>query len=253
MAIDTADAVYIQLSYSAALSVYSASGTLFTTVALVSTAPDICVIKYNTSGTALFAIKAGSTNDVLGGCVVDPSTNNFYVFFSGSNPTNIYDAAGVLQKTFAGGAYIIKYSSTGSFLWAVRMFTTQGTQLYNLSLTPAGEPVGYGLYTGGATSVALTFYNTSDAAVTTRASSTFNQDFIVKYDGNGTYVYNTTITGTAAGVGVAMFDAKTSGVQALAGGYSATSVPSFKNPTDTVQSTLTSIGGTDMFLARYVF
>ncbi|NBX48636.1 hypothetical protein EBT25_01620, partial [bacterium] len=51
LAIDTADAVYIQLSYSAALSVYSASGTLFTTVALVSTAPDICVIKYNTSGT----------------------------------------------------------------------------------------------------------------------------------------------------------------------------------------------------------
>lgn len=254
LTVDSTNSVFIPISYGSALNVYNANGTLWGTIALISTAQDVCLIKYSSAGAVSWAIKGGSaSSDIICGAVCDKVDDSVYFSFSGSNPSSVYNASGVLSATLLGGAYIIKYNSAGAFLWAVRMWTTSSTLVFCMALTPNREVVVFGNYNGGPSSVALTFYNTAGTSVDTKASATYNQLFIAKYDSSGTYKYSSLITSTAVGLGIADLDCSSSIAQTLVGGYSATSLPTFNTPSGVASSSQTSIGSTDIFLCRYVF
>jgi hypothetical protein len=246
---DSSDNVFINMTYAAALSVYNAAGTLWGSVSLVSNAPDGCLIKYNSTGAVVWALKEGSANDSIAGTAVDKVNNWTYWAFSGANPTFIYNSTGATISR-AGGAYIVKYDSAGALLWVVRMWTTSSTLINHISMTSDNKIVVYGVFSGGTT---LTFYNAANVAVGTQPSAAYTQFFIAKYDSAGSLEYSTTITSTAALGLTANIDGNSGTTQVVIGGYSATGLPTFRNPSGTAQSSQTSIGQNDMFLCRYVF
>ncbi|GAB3195427.1 hypothetical protein ABID22_004029 [Pontibacter aydingkolensis] len=204
---------------------------------------DIFIVKYDPSGTAVWAKSAGSSGGGANGhdggqSIVADASGNLYItgYFSGNAkfgnlPT--IDPKSSNQKD----AFIAKYNTSGDAIWArsVGIETTYTTGEYGITLDMGGNAYITGAYIGTATIGGTTLtnsggadiyvakYSTNGVVEWVRKAGSTNVDlpYGITTDGSG----NTVVTGYFSGI--ATFDG---------GG---TIVP------------VTSTGGTDIFIAKY--
>ena len=197
---------------------------------------------------------AGTGNDTGQAVATDPSGNVFVTGLYGAALT-LYNAAGVSNAAlaFTGGydAFLAKYSSNGTVLWAARIAgtTTSDDRGYGVATDPSGNVFVTGYY-----SAALTLYNSSGVSNAALAFTGGQDAFLAKYDSNGTVVWAAQIAGTTtsgdAGQAVAT---DSSGNVFVTGIYSrALTLYNATSVGGAYSNTLAFTGGTyDAFLAKY--
>lgn len=162
---------------------------------------DPFLVKYNTSGTLLWARTWGSTDTDQANDLSIDSSGNIYItgFVGADNEVVDFDGtAGVDNKTTGSSAayYITKYLSNGDYAW---------TQIIPTAYNISGVSVRVG---SDGNIYILGFFNSFNTnqdfdpgvGVENHASSNRLKFFFQKYDSNGTYIW----TKTAEGAGVAI-------------------------------------------------
>ncbi|HEU5179229.1 MAG TPA: PKD domain-containing protein, partial [Candidatus Polarisedimenticolia bacterium] len=194
---------------------------------------DIFIAKYSSSGAYQWSRSFGSTGSDIGyGIGVDSSGNVVVIGqFSG---TVDFGGGGL---TSAGGTdiFLAKYSSSGAHLWSKRFGGT-------------GNEVGYGIAVAGNGDMALTGYFGYFGDATTdfgggRLTSVGGQDiFVAKFSASGDHVWSRAMGGTGQDTGFSV--GMDSGGNVVVTGY-------FQNAVNFGGGSLTSTGGTDIFLMKY--
>lgn len=252
LASDSTNAVYLQVAYSNAYSVYNGGGsnaqTLWGTINPVSTPADQCLIKYNSAGAVQWAVRWGSPSaEQASSTVCDTTDNSVYATGSGTDFIQVYNSSGALAATIAGGGFVFKFDANGNFLWNVRV---GGGAVSNVAITSNRDIVGSGWLpaSGG------TFYNASNVLCNTVGASTFGPAFIACWDRNGSFLWVTTSTGNTAGV---LLNTVAANDRRVGGCITTSNTPqNFLTPSGVTQSTQNLIpGGTgiDVFLVSYLF
>ncbi|MEO6303272.1 MAG: gliding motility-associated C-terminal domain-containing protein [Bacteroidia bacterium] len=175
----TSTDVYIVGSFKGNLS--SKYGASFSSATGIT---DGLVAKYDALGNVLWAFKiSGATGDEeVRGVAVDPS-GNVYVTGSFNSTTDFDPSASIFNLTSAGGTdgFLAKYSSVGSFLWAVKFGGANNEDSFKMAVDANGIYI-----TGSYESIPTTFYSYSSAITkTTFFNSNQLNMFGAKYDANG--------------------------------------------------------------------
>jgi hypothetical protein len=238
------------------LNIFAANGS---TVSLTLTntntdaVTDPFVVKYNSSGTPLWARRIGGTNsDQALSVSTDSSGNVIVAGYHFSNPLNIYAANGTtISFTLNGaGVFIVKYDPNGTPLWARRMggnffsftesVTTDSSRNVIVAGSYASNPLN--IFAADGSTVSFTLNNSmSDAS----------QDiFVVKYDPNGTPLWARRMGGTVNDQGSSV-TADSSGNIVVSGRYNSNPLNIFAANGTTVSFTLANSGGQDAFIVKY--
>ncbi len=169
----------------------------------MSTNGDIFIVKYDTSGNVIFAKTAihslnsavstacsSLCTDMAGNAYIAGITSNIY---SLSQPTSITFDAITLVDSVTSFSFIVKYSSSGSALWARKPNGTGNwsSSGYSIASNNLGKIYTTGWYTGSSISFgsnAITNYGV-------------NNVFLTKYDSSGNVIYARDIGGTDSDYG----------------------------------------------------
>jgi hypothetical protein len=135
---------------STTLTIYNANGTTFTTLANAG-GNDGFVVKYDSSGTPLWARRvSGTSSELPFGSSTDSSGNIIVAGRYDSNPLTIYNANGTTFTTLAnaGGndVFVVKYNSDGTPLWAKRVGGTGSDTANSVTTDSAGNIIVGGYY-----------------------------------------------------------------------------------------------------------
>ncbi len=160
---------------------------VFDTITLTNSgSADVFTVKYDTNGNVLWAKRAGGSNlDFANSITTDGSGNVIVtgVFLSNS----ISFGSTTLTNPFVSGMFIVKYSSSGTVIWAKK---PQGTSYGNDNGNYIITDISGNIYiTGYFTSTTLTFDTISISAVTG------NEMFIVKYSPTGSALWASRVGG----------------------------------------------------------
>lgn len=236
IAIDGSSNIYITGEFAGTVD-FDPSGT---TANLSATASyDVFVAKYNSSGNYVWAQKVSTTwNDFSYGITVDGSAN---VYITGQFNGTAYFGSQTITSPGADNAFLAKYNSSGTALWAK-----------NVASSGLGSAQGKSVKVDGSGNVYLTgtFIGTFDfdpGSGNAALASTIQEDvFLAKYDGSGNYLW-------AGKMGGSMQDVSTSMVLDASGNAYVTGY--FNSTADFDMSAgttnLTSAGGADIFLVKY--
>ena len=113
---------------------------------------DSFVVKYDSTGTPLWARRLGGTGDEYANSVNTDSSGNIVVAgYYASNPLTIFAADGsttftTLANAGGFGAFVVKYDSAGTPLWARRLDGTGGESANSVSIDSSGNIVVAGNY-----------------------------------------------------------------------------------------------------------
>ncbi len=200
---------------------------------------DIFIVKYDASGTVLWAKSVGGTDYEVGNCIATDASGNVLITGYFYSPTITF---GTFTLTNGGNAgdcdiFIVKYDSSGTVLWAKSAGGTSNDYGYSVATDASGNVLvtGY-FYSPTITFGTFTLTNTGSADI-----------FIVKYDASGTVLWAKSAGGTDEDEGYGIATDASGNV--LATGY-------FTSPTITFGSfTLTNpinIGiAPDIFIVKY--
>lgn len=236
IAIDGSSNIYITGEFAGTVD-FDPSGA---TANLSATASyDVFVAKYNSSGNYVWAQKVSTTwSDFSFGITVDGSAN---VYITGQFNGTAYFGSQTITSPGADNAFLAKYNSGGTALWAK-----------NVASSGNGSAQGKSVKVDGSGNVYLTgtFIGTFDfdpGAGNVMLGSTIQEDiFLSKYDGSGNYLW-------AGKMGGSMQDVSTSMVIDAGGNTYVTGY--FNSTADFDMSAgtanLTSAGGADIFLVKY--
>ncbi len=201
------------------------------TVLTNSGSGDMFIAKYDTSGTVVWAKKAGGQYDDEGYSVSADAFGNIYVagyFFSPS----ITFGSTTLTNTGASDIFLVKYDRMGDVIWARRAGGTSDDEAYGVSVDTSG----YSYITGYFFSPDIAF----DTTVLTNAGS--YDIFIAKYDTGGRIVWAKGTGGADDDIGQCIaLDA--SGNAYITGGF-------ISSPIVFDADTLWSAGGYDVVVAK---
>jgi hypothetical protein len=211
---------------------FNGTSTFGVGVTLTSSGPyDIFVAKYLSNGDLAWAKRAGgSRSDLARGISVDASGNSYVTgYFDGAIT---FDSVVTLTSAGDYDIFVAKYLSNGDLAWAKRAGGADFQQSNGIDLDSAGNSYVTGYFFGTATfgdSVSLT-------------SAGFPDIFIAKYTSNGDLAWAKRAGGIRNDQG--------SGISVDSAGNSY--VTGFFNGTATFgTTTLTSAGGSDIFVAKY--
>jgi len=166
-------------------------------VAGTSSGYNVVLVKYNSSGTALWAksVTAGTNHSRFNSVAVDSSGNIYAAGEQWGTGSFTYgegvSVAGTYGGTFSGGSVVIvKYNSDGVALWAKSVTTGTSISRFNSvavdssgNVYAAGSQNGDGVYTyGPGVSVAVTYGGSSSSVV------------LVKYNSTGTALWAKSVT-----------------------------------------------------------
>lgn len=189
--------VYVNGYYSTEATIYNADGS--TTITLPSAGAYI--IRYDPSGTAVWAARIGSTSDDQGyGCTTDSDKNVIVTGYYTSNPLPIYNQGGSLSSFSLPNlsdwtsSYIVKYSPSGAALWAAHVGGSSSSSIATDI---------YGVCTDSTNNIIISGYFTPTTVVFNQDGSTAkslttadNADiYIAKYNPSGTVLWATQIGG----------------------------------------------------------
>jgi hypothetical protein len=205
--------------------------------------PDIFVAKFDPSGTALWAKRAGGTiSDKAVGIAVDVLGNSFVAGYFESAAT--FGAGEPNQTTLKSAGlrdiFIAKYDLNGSLLWANRAGEAGADQAFGIAEDGLGNSYVTGLFNGSGTFGTL-------PNQTILISAGFDDIFVAKYSPSGALVWAKQAGGTADDIGLGI------GVDALGnifltGMFQAQATFGVGEVTPTI---LTSDGDRDVFVAQY--
>jgi hypothetical protein len=197
---DSSQNIIVTGTYNFQVEIYDATGKNVVFTLSPQANQDTFVVKYDSSGTPLWARKiSGTGNDQAISVSTDSSGNIIVVGFYASNPLNIFAADGStvsfsLNNSGNNDAFIVKYDSNGTPLWARRIGGTLQDQANSVSVDSSGNTVVTGQYT----SSSLNIYAANGTTVTFALgnSDTSTDSFLVKYDSSGTPLWARRIGGT---------------------------------------------------------
>jgi hypothetical protein len=202
---------------------------------------DIFLAKYDSNGNYLWAKKIGGSNDNFVTSLGLDSNNNVCLIGNFKGTMDFDPSSGVANLTSSGvnDLFLAKYDVNGSYQWAKKIGTTSDEEITALELDASGN-----LYITG------NFVNTLDfdpsSGIANLTSSGSIDIFLAKYNVNGDYVWAKSIGGTSD-------DKSNSVVMDSSGNLFITGF--FKNTADfdpsAAVANLTSLGGRDIFLAKY--
>jgi len=195
---DTSDNVYVVASAfdrdePFPMTVYNAGGTTFTTLT-ITTDPGACVVKYNSSGFAQWAVGLNSRITLFAICR-DINTNLFLGGGTEALPNKaLLGPSGTVAMTLPNGgltdAMIVKYTTNGSPRWATRISSTGGDNAYGVTTDSLGN-----IYVVGQVGLGVaTVYNADGTAFATTIPSV--RGFLVKYNPDGLVQWVATYSAT---------------------------------------------------------
>lgn len=190
---------------------------------------DVFITKYDSHGTLQWKQKVGlSGYDAASGIAVDGAGN---VFITGYFNDMIAFGGITLTSTGSGDIFIAKYDTHGAFQWAKQAGGTQSDFGHDIAIAPSGHVYIIGDFQGTATfgNAILTSSGSTDVA-------------IAKYTNNGDFQWVQKLGGSGAdrGRSIAVDE---SGHMYITG--------SFQDSVLIGTTTLTSVGHSDIFIARY--
>jgi len=219
---------------------------------------EVYIVKYNTNGSIQWARRingqgAGWTGTDTGpgqGITTD-TAGNVYVTGTSEGAVTVFDVDNVstafsLGSEGNGDIFIVKYSPTGTPLWARRIAGGQIDQSNGIGTDSAGN-----VYVGGIffTSVALFGANDSSSALSVTSISGADA-FIAKYNSSGTPQWIRKIASTGNDQGMAMA-VDTSGNVFLSGYFQQSNDLSLYDKDGIASITITVTGTRKAFIAKY--
>ena len=207
---------------------------------------DIFVAKYDASGDLVWAKRAGGTsNDQGRGIAVDGSGNSF-VTGSFQDPATFGPGeTNETTLTSAGGSdiFVAKYDASGDLVWAKRAGGTSFESGRGIAVDGSGTS-----YVTGFFDVSATF-GPGETNETTLASAGSVDIYVAKYDASGDLVWAKRAGGPDpfgdSGRGIAVDGSGNSYVTGFFYGLATF------GPVETNETTLTSAGSADIFVAKY--
>jgi hypothetical protein len=211
------------------------------------------IVKYNTSGTALWAAQIeGFSNDLGYGISVD-STSNVYVTGKFEGTTTIYNSGGAssgITLTSAGSqdAFIVKYNTSGTALWAAQIGGSSNDLGYGISVDSTSN-----VYVTGKFEGTTTIYNSGGASSgITLTSGGINDVFVVKYNINGTALWATKMSGTDFQDGRSISADGTGNVYVTGDYFVSNPLTIYNSDGSTFPTPLPNAGGFDLsFIVKY--
>jgi hypothetical protein len=261
VSVDSSGNVIVTGSYaSATLNIYAADGTTVSfTLNRVGGAGtrDGFVVKYNSSGTALWARRIGGVDtDQPQSVTVDSSGNIIVAGYYADATLNIYAANGttiLFTLTNIGGVdgFVVKYDSSGTPLWARKLGgTNSGDEPYTVCVDSSGNIIVGGTYSSNP----LNIYAANGTTVSFTLPNALNgaEAFVVKYDSSGTPVWARRLAGTANNNYTQSVSTDSSGNIIVVGYYSFSQLNIYAADGTTVSFTLANTGGSnDGFVVKY--
>ena len=254
-AIDSSGNIFVGANYPAgtACTVYNTGGTTGATLTASVGVTNSFIAKYTPIGTVAWAARIGGTaNAYQYGVATDTSGNVFACgafFLATATSLTIYNSDGTPGATLSNVAnanitYLVKYSSTGTVLWATR-FTVAATfavRGFGITADASGD-----VFVGGHYNSGLTFLNTGGTTGTTLTFVGTGSAFIVKYTSTGTAIWATQITNTSlSSTGLARDGG---GNVFIVGAY--TTATTLYNTGGSTGTTLANGGASNVYIAKY--
>ena len=210
---------------------WSTAATFGDTTLINAGGCDIFIAKYDKYGHFVWAVQAGGASSDYGWDIDTDPSGNIVV-------TGRFAGSATFGDTtlFAAGArdmFVAKYDTAGTFLWAARAGGTGLTEGHGIAADGSGNSI-----------VTGEFSNTATFGDSTLVAAGIQEDiFIAKYDSAGDFLWVAQAGGTGSDLG---FDIATddSGNGILTGYFSST-------PATFGDTTLTSVGNWDIFIAKY--
>lgn len=211
---------------------------------------DIFIAKYDNTGALIWVKRAGGSNADAPSCIAISGTS-LYIAGYITGTANFISTSGTQQVTsvFGRDAFIAKFDDTGDCQWARRAGANGG-------LPPLGSvnDEAYAIAASGS-AVYITGYfaktanfNTSPLTSSITITSAGNSDiFLAKYDDTGILKWATRAGGTGLDLGYGVAVSGTSVY--ITGCFSGTA--NFNTPSATSANTITSVGSSDIVLAKY--
>ncbi|WP_413429504.1 VCBS domain-containing protein [Synechococcus sp. Cu2B8-bc1011] len=189
---------------------------------------DVFIAKLNADGSYAWATQAGGTSNDEGRSITALADGSSLItgYFQGS--ANFGDTT--LTSTGSNDVFIAKLNADGSYAWATQAGGTSGD--YGTSITALAD--GSSLITGR-------FSGSASFGETTLTSAGSFDVFIAKLNADGSYAWATQAGGQASDYGF--------GITALADGSSLIT-GRFEGSASFGETTLTSTGGVDVFVAK---
>jgi hypothetical protein len=204
-------------------------------------------------GTAQWAARIGGTGIDEGyGIAVDSTSNSYVSGVFDSNPLTIYNSNGLasgitLIPSAFTDAYIVKYDTSGTALWATHVGEVSVFQPVSVSVDGSGNSYTTGTY--GAPTLTIYDSNGSPSAISLTNSSGSNNVFILKYDINGTALWAAQIEGFSTDIGRDISVDNTSNVYVT--GRFQNGVTLYNSGGASSGITLIGSGSQDTFIAKY--
>ncbi len=236
-AIDSKGNVYITGRFSSTAIDFS-PGPIFKTLG----SDDIFLAKYDPAGKCLWAKQMGGTSLDQGWAIAIDGNDNVYItgYFIGDGDFNIGGKGGELESINWGiDAFVAKYDSDGNFLWANSMGSKYGDMGQAIAVDNKGN-----VYVTGVYNDTINFNENGSGGIVLPYGKA--DIFLVKYDSTGNYVWAKGMGGTGNdyGNGIAV-----DGNSVYVTGYIDAGTSNFDG--NNIKGQLNSMGGTDIFLARY--
>jgi hypothetical protein len=168
----------------------------------------------------------GTGTDIANSVSVDSSGNIVVAGQYDTTSLNIYATDGstvsfTLANTGGSDAFVVKYDSSGTPLWARRLGGTIADLAYSISVDSSGNIVVAGFYS----SVSFNIYAVDGSTISfTLARVGASSDaFVVKYDSAGTPLWARKLAGTLADAGTSVKTDSTGNI-IVTGYYASTSL-----------------------------
>lgn len=180
----------------------------------------------------------GTVNDHGRAIAVDDDGNMYVAgFFEG---TATFQGVSVATAGNRDG-FLIKYDPNGSLLWLRRMGGTELDEIRGIAVS------GTDVYVVGVFNGTANFNNPSSFGSNTLVSAGGSDIFLAKYSTNGAFLWARRAGGTSADAANAV---ATDGTNVyLTGSFNGTA--NFNTPSASGSNEVTTVGGTDMFIAAY--
>ena len=192
---------------------------------------DVFVAKYDASGNVLWEKKAGGTNFDKGRGIAVDGSGNAYVTGEFSGTASFGGTTLSSSGTYIADIFVAKYDASGNVLWAKKAGGSSWDEGRSIAVDGSGNTYVTGYFLG-----------TANFGGTTLTSSGSNDVFVAKYDASGNVLWAKKGGGSSldGGSGIAVDG---SGNAYVTGEFSGTA--SFGG------TTLSSSGGSDIFVAKY--
>ena len=260
---DSKNNVYITgLFNDASFNIYNADGTIGKTLFNKDSNRnyDVFTVKYNSSGTLLWATQMGTLKFAVGVGVSTDSKNNVYVtgIFT-DEYFNIYNADGTIGKillnTGSNGNYdifTVKYNSSGNVVWGAQM---GGINTDSQGLSNSTDNNNNIYITGLFSDISFNIYNADGTIGKTLINTTTNYHnnvFTVKYKSSGNVAWAAQMGGTNNSVGLGISTDNNNNVYVTGHFYDVSF--NIYNADGTIGKTLintSSTGTYDVFTVKY--